>query len=75
MLRRVWGFAARPRLGKVLGYATPASASLLQRLDKSKEEAVATLITLEEQMRGWLAAIHNQMLQQKTRRRSKLGVI
>lgn len=41
----------------VLGYATPASAALVQRLDESKEEAVTTVITLEEQMRGWLAAI------------------
>jgi hypothetical protein len=41
----------------VLGYATTASAALLRRLDDSKEDAVTTVITLEEQMRGWLAAI------------------
>jgi len=42
----------------VLGYATTASAALLQRLNDAKDEAVTTVITLEEQMRGWLAAIH-----------------
>ena len=42
----------------VLGYASPAAMKLLRRLDASSEEAVTTVITLEEQMRGWLAEIH-----------------
>ena len=41
----------------VLGYSSPESFRLVQRLNNSGEEIVSTVITLEEQMRGWLATI------------------
>jgi len=42
----------------LLGYAIPDGARLLQRLSAAGEDAVTTVISLEEQMRGWLAAIN-----------------
>lgn len=42
----------------VLGYASPVGMKLFQRLDASSEEAVTTVISLEEQRRGWLAEIN-----------------
>jgi len=42
----------------VLGYATPAGEGLLAQLNASNDEAVTTVVTLEEQMRGWLATIN-----------------
>ena len=41
-----------------LGYASAASVDLLQRLNESGDDVVTTVISLEEQMRGWLAAIN-----------------
>ena len=42
----------------VLGYSSPESFRLVQRLNDSGQDVVSTVITLEEQMRGWLAAIN-----------------
>ena len=42
----------------VLGYARPESARLVERLDAAADEVVTTVISLEEQMRGWLAEIN-----------------
>ena len=41
-----------------LGYATPAGLRLRDRLLNSGEETATTIITVEEQLRGWLAEIH-----------------
>jgi len=41
----------------VLGYASALGMKLLERLEAASEEAVTTVISLEEQMRGWLAEI------------------
>jgi tRNA(fMet)-specific endonuclease VapC len=35
-----------------------AGTNLLQRLDASGQEVATTIITVEEQLRGWLAEIH-----------------
>jgi tRNA(fMet)-specific endonuclease VapC len=37
---------------------SPAGERLVARLDASDEEVAATIISAEEQMRGWLAQIH-----------------
>lgn len=39
---------------------SPAGLRLLKRLEQSREDAVITAVTCEEQLRGWLAAIHRQ---------------
>jgi len=44
----------------VLGYGTPACVRLLERLNATDDDAVTTVVTLEEQMRGWLAAINRE---------------
>ena len=36
----------------------PAAFALHARLDAVPDEVVTTVITLEEQMRGWLASLH-----------------
>jgi tRNA(fMet)-specific endonuclease VapC len=41
-----------------LGYGTPGGLRLRDRLLKSGEETATTIITVEEQFRGWLAQIH-----------------
>ena len=41
-----------------LGYGTPAGLRLRDRLLNSGEETATTIITVEEQLRGWLAEIH-----------------
>ena len=41
-----------------LGYGTPAGLRLRDRLLNSSEETATTVITVEEQLRGWLAEIH-----------------
>jgi tRNA(fMet)-specific endonuclease VapC len=42
----------------VLGYGIPAGLRLAERLNASGDDAVTTVISLEEQMRGWLAEIN-----------------
>lgn len=42
----------------VLGYGTAAGLRLAQRLNAAGDNAVTTVISLEEQMRGWLAEIN-----------------
>jgi len=41
-----------------LGHSSDASRALLQRIADSGEDAATTVITLEEQLRGWLAEIN-----------------
>ena len=41
-----------------LGYGTPTGLRLRDRLLHSGEETATTIITVEEQLRGWLAEIH-----------------
>ncbi|SPE54532.1 conserved hypothetical protein [Verrucomicrobia bacterium] len=41
-----------------LGFASKPGLKLLERLGGSGEEVATTIITVEEQLRGWLAEIH-----------------
>ena len=42
----------------VLGVAAPPGVELLHRIDASGQQVATTIITAEEQLRGWLAEIH-----------------
>ena len=42
----------------ILGDDTPASLALLQRLEASGEDVVTTIVSVEENLRGWLSEIH-----------------
>ena len=41
-----------------LGFASEVGAALLDRLSKADQEVTTTVITVEEQLRGWLSEIH-----------------
>jgi tRNA(fMet)-specific endonuclease VapC len=42
----------------ILGFASQTGAALLARVGASGQEVATTIITVEEQLRGWLAEIH-----------------
>jgi len=42
----------------ILGLPSPAATALLERIDASGQEVATTIVTVEEQLRGWLAEIH-----------------
>jgi tRNA(fMet)-specific endonuclease VapC len=42
----------------ILGVPSQFGAALLRRIDSSGQEVATTVITVEEQFRGWLAEIH-----------------
>ncbi len=44
-----------------LTYRTSAGSRLLQRLDAAQEDAAVSAITVEESLRGWLAAIRRHV--------------
>jgi tRNA(fMet)-specific endonuclease VapC len=41
-----------------LGFASEVGAALLDRLSKAGQEVATTVVTVEEQLRGWLSEIH-----------------
>jgi predicted nucleic acid-binding protein len=43
-----------------LTFRTSAGSRLLQRLEAAQEDAAVSAITVEESLRGWLAAIRRQ---------------